>query len=275
MSWAVREMVCLAAPGEGVMLRVKFNGGLWSRGTLIERVKDSLNSEWKVEFDDGTSREDIVFGNNDMFTVFEESAYGDEVQILCPDEVWHNGTLVTLINGDGLFGVEFEDGDWVEDIKIHSKYLRFRDQVKEAKRLRQMQDTYKERAEKRKLCEQANTEPDRQEESHITVATRPVRQTSSTLHADRYKTENDRKRTHNGKTGENNRKRTRSGKTKAPKYDIGHVCGSKVLQGCHFLKIHWEGCETDVDSWEPFYRLVKDVGAKHVHDLMMQYERNT
>jgi hypothetical protein len=228
-----------------VNLRVKFDGGRWQKGKLVERVtKTNDFVEWKVVFDDGTVRDDICFSNSEMFTVFEEKAYGSSVEIMCADENWYKGRLVTLLKGDGLFGVEFDDGDWVEDVKISSKYLRYTDDIQEAKR--QKANNAKQQA-KEAMREKANNEKQRANE-----AKNRLRKTSAKK---RYKDTSDTKQD-----------------DEAPKFNIERISGYKTLGGVRYLKIRWMGYGAVDDSWESFKKLREDVGTKHVRDLLMQYK---
>ena len=134
MSCGADPMICTAPKGQGVSLRIKFDGHRWMKGKLEKRVVGSKNHAWQVNFDDGTCRDDIWFGNTRMFAIFEESAYGEQVEVLVQGSSWLQGTLITLINGDGFFGIDFEDGDWTEDVEIFSPFFRYKDAEKEESR---------------------------------------------------------------------------------------------------------------------------------------------
>jgi hypothetical protein len=280
MSWNLLDAV---PSGEGVKLRLKIGANAWQKGRLVERIQNSKNFEWKVLFEDGTTREDIRLGDNKLFTVFEQSAYGEEVKIFCTDEAWHDGILVTLIKGDGVYGVEFQDGGWVEDITLFSSYLRFKDAGKEEERKRQWKqaenNTCKEdelrskaandkRSKKSALRSGAEFKAANDKRSKKpalrsgaeTKAAKDKPREKSALPRDFYKEEVEAKREH---VAEDERM-----------YDIGCVRGSKVFHGVHCLKIHWAGWGSEVDSWEPFSQLARDCGTKFVKDLVAQYQQN-
>jgi hypothetical protein len=295
MSWNLLDAV---PSGEGVKLRLKIGANAWQKGRLVERIQDSKNFEWKVLFEDGTIRDDIRLGDNRLFTVFEQSAYGEEVQIFCTDEAWHDGILVTLIKGDGVYGVEFQDGDWVEDITLFSSYLRFKDGGKEEERERQWKQaknnarkedelrskeakdkrskkselrsgaafkTAKDKPSKKSALRSKEAKDKRSKKSALRSgaefkAVKDKPRKKSALPRDFYKEEVEAKREH---VAEDERM-----------YDIGCVRGSKVFHGVHCLKIHWAGWGSEVDSWEPFSQLARDCGTKFVKDLVALYQQN-
>ena len=48
---------------EATVLEVRFADGVWYRGRLLERVSGSQPLRWRVQFDDGETREDISLGD--------------------------------------------------------------------------------------------------------------------------------------------------------------------------------------------------------------------
>jgi hypothetical protein len=294
MSSALGTMRGETLVGEGVRLRIKFKDEKWSKGRLIERVVGSKTSAWKVDFDDGTSRDDICFGNEDMFAAFEASAYGESVEVLCPGNIWYQGTLVTLIKGDNLFGIDFADGDWVEDMETFSPFFRYTDahkerlrqkqkkehekethktarDLREKREVQQEQDLLKQRKmqqeqdllEQRKMQHEQDLLKQRKmlqpEQSGITVANRPTRKASASLPANVYKEKKD----------SDTLKRKRE---KEEMFFIDRILGDKKFNGVRHLKVRWTGYGADEDTWEPVDRLKTDMGPKIVKNVIAEYE---
>jgi hypothetical protein len=270
MSSALGTMRGETLVGEGVRLRIKFKDEKWSKGRLIERVVGSKTSAWKVDFDDGTSRDDICFGNEDMFAAFEASAYGESVEVLCPGNIWYQGTLVTLIKGDNLFGIDFADGDWVEDMETFSPFFRYTDAHKERLRQKQKKEHEKEThktardlREKREVQQEQDLLKQRKmlqpEQSGITVANRPTRKASASLPANVYKEKKD----------SDTLKRKRE---KEEMFFIDRILGDKKFNGVRHLKVRWTGYGADEDTWEPVDRLKTDMGPKIVKNVIAEYE---
>ena len=96
----------------------------WHRGRLVERVAGSKPSRWKVEFDDGGVRDDIVLGALEVPVRFDASAYRSTVEVRC-DGGWRRGRLVELVREGWQWGVAFEDGGWVEDVRLGDADLQY------------------------------------------------------------------------------------------------------------------------------------------------------
>jgi len=112
-----------AKRARGSAVEVRFADGVWHRGRLVERVAGTEPPRWKVQFDDGESR-DIQIGDPDAPVRFDAGAYGSRVEVRFDGE-WYRGTLVELVRGSDVWGVAFEDGDWAEDVMVSSPDVRY------------------------------------------------------------------------------------------------------------------------------------------------------
>ncbi|KAJ1492470.1 hypothetical protein T484DRAFT_2945905 [Baffinella frigidus] len=88
----------------GAVLDVRFADGAWRRGRLVGRVAGTKPPRWKVEFDDGETRDDIWLGGPEAFVGFDTGAYGATME---------------------LWGVAFEDGGWAEDVRLGGANVRY------------------------------------------------------------------------------------------------------------------------------------------------------
>ena len=104
--------------GLGASVEVRFTDGVWYRGRLVERVEGTTKPQrWKVHFDDGEARDDIVLGNPESPARFDAGAYGATVEVRFDGE-WCRGRLVELVSESDVWGVAFDDGDWAEDVRL-------------------------------------------------------------------------------------------------------------------------------------------------------------
>jgi hypothetical protein len=220
-----------------VNVRVKFDGGSWRAGKLRERMSVTDHKVlWKIVFADGSVQDDIDFGSGEMAFQFEASAYGEEVKMFCAaKEEWRTGYLVTLIKGDGLFGVEFDTGEWVENVRIHSSYIRYTDPLKEADRKKKM-SAGKEKQEDPEKKMSAGKE--KQEDP-------PEKKMSAGKEKPKPLIE--------------------------PTWDISYIVGDKTVNGIRMMKVHWLDWDSSEDTWEPFTQLCDDMGTDHVRALVEQY----
>jgi DNA-directed RNA polymerase subunit RPC12/RpoP len=111
------------APG-GATLEVLFADGVWYRGRLLARVPRTDPPRWRVHFEDGETREDILLASSYSPVRFDASAYGARVEVRFGGE-WYRGRLVELLRGSEAWGVEFDDGDWVEDVRLGDPGVRY------------------------------------------------------------------------------------------------------------------------------------------------------
>ena len=100
-----------------VVVEVRFAGGVWYRGRLVERTAGSKPPRWRVQFEDGELRDDIRLGSSVAPVRFDAGAYGATVEVLYDTE-WFRGRLVELEPGCDVWGVAFEDGSWTEDVRL-------------------------------------------------------------------------------------------------------------------------------------------------------------
>ena len=111
--------------GSGAALEVRLANGVWHRGRLLQWVAGTEPLRWRVQFDDGEIRDDIVLGNPEAPVRFEASAYGAVVEVRFADGEWYIGRLVELVRGGDRWGVAFEDGDWAEDVRLGDPDVRY------------------------------------------------------------------------------------------------------------------------------------------------------
>ena len=110
--------------GAGAVVEVRFADGVWYRGRLVERVAGTEPPCWKVRFDDGELRDDILLGNPNAPVRFDDSAYGSTVEVRFDGE-WYRGRLVQLVSGSDVWGVTFENGDWAKDVRLGDPDVRY------------------------------------------------------------------------------------------------------------------------------------------------------
>ncbi|KAJ1479253.1 hypothetical protein T484DRAFT_1815033 [Baffinella frigidus] len=101
--------------GEGAAVEVQFADGVWYCGRLVERVAGTDPPRWKVQFDDGELKGDMLLGN--PLLRFDAGAYGATVEVRFDGE-WCRGRLVELVKGSDQWGVAFENGGWVQDVRL-------------------------------------------------------------------------------------------------------------------------------------------------------------
>ena len=106
-----------------MVLEVRFADGVWYRGRLVKRVAGSTPPRWRVQFDDGETRDDIRLGI--MEVRFDASAYGATVEVSFTNGEWYRGRLVELVRGSEQWGVAFEDGEWKEDVRLGDPNVRY------------------------------------------------------------------------------------------------------------------------------------------------------
>jgi hypothetical protein len=74
-----------------------------------------------VQFDDGTTRDDIRLDDPAAPVSFDSIAYGSTVEVRF-DGGGRRGRLVQLVMGSEVggdrWGIRFEDGGWAEDVKL-------------------------------------------------------------------------------------------------------------------------------------------------------------
>ena len=67
--------------GAGAVLEVRFADGVWYRGRLVERVAGTESPRWKVQFDDGDSKDDISLRDPQVPVRFNAGAYGATAEV--------------------------------------------------------------------------------------------------------------------------------------------------------------------------------------------------
>ena len=112
------------ARGLGAVVEVRFADGVWYRGRLVERVAGTDPLRWKVQFDNGELRDDIMLANTGVPVRLDDSAYGSTVEVRFDGE-WYRGRLVELVSGSDVWGVAFDDGDWAEDVRLGDPDVRY------------------------------------------------------------------------------------------------------------------------------------------------------
>ena len=101
-----------------------FADGVWYRGRLVARVPHTDPPRWRVHFEDGETRDDILLASPYSPVRFDASAYGARVEVRFGGE-WYRGRLVELLRGSEAWGVEFEDWDWAEDVRLGDPGVRY------------------------------------------------------------------------------------------------------------------------------------------------------
>ncbi|KAJ1493849.1 hypothetical protein T484DRAFT_1928220 [Baffinella frigidus] len=113
------------ATGNGALLEVRLEDGVWYRGRLVERVAGTKPPRWRVQFDNGDTRSDIRLGDPLAPVRFDAGTYGATVEVRLAYGEWYRGKLVELVRGSEQWGVAFEDGDWAEDVRLGDPGVRF------------------------------------------------------------------------------------------------------------------------------------------------------
>jgi uncharacterized C2H2 Zn-finger protein len=101
---------------------------VWHGGKLVERVAGTEPPRWKVQFDDGKTRDDIRLDDPAAPVSFDSIAYGSTVEVRF-DGGGRRGRLVQLVMGSEVggdrWGIRFEDGGWAEDVKLGDPDVRY------------------------------------------------------------------------------------------------------------------------------------------------------
>jgi hypothetical protein len=125
------EMPRSRAQDQQVIFKTRQKEGVWVDGVLTGSSwpdPDGNSRHHAVKWQDGRHRDLMNFGKEDTEFVFDDKNLGEKVTVCCHGEVWYPGTIVHITASD-LVAVQFDDGDWVEDVPVVCSYMRYQQTV--------------------------------------------------------------------------------------------------------------------------------------------------